>query len=581
MAASVVYAMHVAPPNSDAATYVVAAHGQHTTWNAPVLAKMHVLDQRATAYMQQMQQFVSPPLPGTLTAGLPVPADVIRQKTDYEKMLDEQMAQLTAALEQQRRQHLDCLHSQAEQCKQQVLTQIAQQVQEQKQAVMEQHAWHMAELNKQCAQLKNAVEQQAIEITGDYLQRELQARRCELDLKFAADMQMVQAQEQATRAQLHSCAAHPLFAMSSAPRSIACAAAEKLVAPAGSYVPPPMMLSGTASRSYTPAVAVGALNEAFAFSYGSPMTELSQTWASPYTLPPIGSHVVPMPEVPASLCTPMPLHQVGAGPTGSYVPPPMRLPEAVGAGSDTFTALPMGSHVLPVPGTSASLYTPMPLQHGGWGSVLTRSYVPPPSSLSEGRSRSYTPGVPACTSNKAVAGPHAPPVTEFSQVRPASHTPPPIGSHGPHMPEDPVSLCTSTPPQPVVAGASTAGSYVPPPTRLPQDGLTWHTPAASVSDGSEAMPRSSMPGVAMRVGNESVASLYAPAMTELSHVRAASYTPPPTGCHTPSTAASHAHPPLISYSTSNMSPVVVTQLEAHVHRGDISSCAHAPTTPAL
>merc|ERR1719356_2275444 len=68
-----------------------------------------------------------PQQPTSLTQGLPTPDSIAKQKEGYIKLLDDQLKQGQATLDQQRKQQTDYLHQQAQQQKDQVQMQIKQQ----------------------------------------------------------------------------------------------------------------------------------------------------------------------------------------------------------------------------------------------------------------------------------------------------------------------------------------------------------------------------------------------------------------------------------------------------------------------
>merc|ERR1719311_1673015 len=66
--------------------------------------------------------------PQNLTAGLPDPAAVAKQKDGYLRMLDDQLKSGEMQLEQQRKFQTDIIHAQADQSRKQLLMQVEQQV---------------------------------------------------------------------------------------------------------------------------------------------------------------------------------------------------------------------------------------------------------------------------------------------------------------------------------------------------------------------------------------------------------------------------------------------------------------------
>merc|ERR1719284_163954 len=79
------------------------------------------------------QQTYGPPQ--SLTAGLPDPASVERQKAGYLRTLEEQEKQSTVVLDQQRKQQLEYIQQQADQQRKQLYMEIDQQVKHQEMAL--------------------------------------------------------------------------------------------------------------------------------------------------------------------------------------------------------------------------------------------------------------------------------------------------------------------------------------------------------------------------------------------------------------------------------------------------------------
>merc|ERR1719428_1405356 len=100
------------------------------------------------------------PLPGhspmapapSLTAGIPDPATIAKQKDAYLKMLDEQLRQGTAVLDQQVKYQRDYLAVQVEQQKKQFLMQLDQQLKTHEMTLTQQYNEQLMALQMQAAQ---------------------------------------------------------------------------------------------------------------------------------------------------------------------------------------------------------------------------------------------------------------------------------------------------------------------------------------------------------------------------------------------------------------------------------------------
>ena len=117
---------------------------------------------------------VQPNLVPDLTAGLPDPAAVERQKAHYLMQLSDQETRTQASLDTQKQQHMNYINTQAEKQEKQLFMQIDQQVKQQEMALTQQYNQQLLHLNQQYHHQKAALEQQAMQLTMEYQQRSMQ-----------------------------------------------------------------------------------------------------------------------------------------------------------------------------------------------------------------------------------------------------------------------------------------------------------------------------------------------------------------------------------------------------------------------
>jgi len=98
--------------------------------------------------------YMMPPQP--LTAGMPDPPTIAKQKDAYMKMLDEQVKQGTQVLEAQVKHQKEYLLGQADQQKKQFIMQIDMEVKQQEMALDQQKMEQLMQLQQQSAQQKAA-----------------------------------------------------------------------------------------------------------------------------------------------------------------------------------------------------------------------------------------------------------------------------------------------------------------------------------------------------------------------------------------------------------------------------------------
>jgi len=294
--------------------------------------------------------------PKKLTEGMPDPAAVDRQKGGYLKTLEEQRQHYIKALDGQRKEHLDSIYGQAEQAKKQFLLQLDQSIKDQTVALEKQYGEQVMQLNQQFHSQRGLLETEAIKLKGDYQQKhleeqamqrqfQLQKERCEMEQKYAADMQLLQQQQfQMSQhvAQLPPMAPFPASQASSGTVTPYYDGAATPGTGVGSYVPP-VTIQG--AGSYVPPVTMHV-----------PQTNYEQ---GPYQQS-TGSYVPPVTMQAQS---------------GSYVPP---------------AAASAGSYVPPVTtmGTQGGSWVPPPSM-GSYTAPTVVSYVPPEPNMQMHQSASY------------------------------------------------------------------------------------------------------------------------------------------------------------------------------------------------
>jgi len=202
---------------------------------------------------QQLQFHASFSQVPDLTAGLPDPSAIERQKASYMAQLSDQEMRTQASLDTQKQQHMDYIKAQAEKQERQLFMQIDQQVKQQEMALTQQYNQQLLHLNQQYHQQKAALEQQAMQLTMEYQQRSMQDEMMRKQLELQREQYEVQARFQQDLQQLQQ---YPSARQHHAPPSAGNAAgcSGSYVPPVasqgttGSYIPPPL----TGSGSYVP-----------------------------------------------------------------------------------------------------------------------------------------------------------------------------------------------------------------------------------------------------------------------------------------------------------------------------------------
>jgi len=222
---------------------------------------------------------VEPEVPPSLTAGLPDPGSIDRQKSSYAKGLEEQLRHGTDVLAQQLKQQSDYLFAMGDQRKRQYALQIDQEIKQREMELAQQHNEQLLLLQQAAQQQKSALEHQANALLLEfnqkkaaedlqYQQYQFQKRQYETQLQYNDEMKDLQVQQAAAAAQVahqkvaiaqQAVNATQQAAVSAHQANSACKAASKSgyppLMPASSYGPaPPTGYSMSAPTGYSMSV---------------------------------------------------------------------------------------------------------------------------------------------------------------------------------------------------------------------------------------------------------------------------------------------------------------------------------------
>jgi len=147
-----------------------------------------------------------PKPPPTLTAGLPDPVSVDRQKNAYSRGLDDQLKHGTDVLAQQLKQQSEYLAEVGAQQKRQYMLAVDQEIKQQEMMLAQQHNEQLLMLQQAAQQQKSALEQQANALVLEYNQKKAQEEllqkqyeyaqeHYELQLKYQEELRDLQAQQ--------------------------------------------------------------------------------------------------------------------------------------------------------------------------------------------------------------------------------------------------------------------------------------------------------------------------------------------------------------------------------------------------
>lgn len=151
--------------------------------------------------------------PPRLTAGLPDPASISKQREAYLKALENQERQAVEVLEQQRAQQVALLRAQGDQQKKKFCLEVNQQVSQNDIVLTQQHSEQMMVLNQQYSQQRGILENQANTHIMEYQQKkaqedmmmqqyQLQVEQHNAQLKYNEEMVSLQGQQEKTKGAL-------------------------------------------------------------------------------------------------------------------------------------------------------------------------------------------------------------------------------------------------------------------------------------------------------------------------------------------------------------------------------------------
>ncbi|CAJ1343666.1 unnamed protein product [Effrenium voratum] len=156
---------------------------------------------------------VEPQLPASLTAGLPDPSSIERQKSSYARGLEEQLRHGTDVLAQQLKQQSDYLFAMGDQRKRQYALQVDQEIKQREMELAQQHNEQLLLLQQAAQQQKSALEHQANALLLEYNQKkaqedlayqqyQFQKRQYETQLQYNEEMKELQVQQSAAEQQV-------------------------------------------------------------------------------------------------------------------------------------------------------------------------------------------------------------------------------------------------------------------------------------------------------------------------------------------------------------------------------------------
>mmetsp|Transcript_98677 Transcript_98677/g.220822 ORF Transcript_98677/g.220822 Transcript_98677/m.220822 type:complete len:491 (+) Transcript_98677:2-1474(+) len=216
-----------------------------------------------------------PPAPQSLTAGIPDPESVEKQKAAYSKGLDDQLRHGTDVLAQQLKQQSEYLFAVGDQQKRQYDLQVDQQIKVQEMELQQQHNQQLLMLQHAAQQQKAALEHQANALILEYGQRKAQEdiafqqyqhrkQHFETQQQYSEEMKALQAQQAAAAQQVaaqHMVIAHQaatatqqaqLAAQQSSASALQGSASMMALQPAVTSYMPPATTSYSVQGSYAP-----------------------------------------------------------------------------------------------------------------------------------------------------------------------------------------------------------------------------------------------------------------------------------------------------------------------------------------
>eukprot|EP00434_Breviolum_minutum_P029373 symbB.v1.2.025979.t1/scaffold2560.1/size76387/11 len=165
-----------------------------------------------TAPLQE-KQVPEPQVPPSLTAGLPDPTSIERQKNAYARGLEEQLRHGTDVLAQQLKQQSDYLFAMGDQRKRQFALQVDQEIKQREMELAQQHNEQLLLLQQAAQQQKSALEHQANALLLEYNQKkaqedlsyqqyQFQKKQYETQLQYNEEMKELQVQQSAAQQQV-------------------------------------------------------------------------------------------------------------------------------------------------------------------------------------------------------------------------------------------------------------------------------------------------------------------------------------------------------------------------------------------
>ncbi|CAJ1411532.1 unnamed protein product [Effrenium voratum] len=193
---------------------------------------------------------VEPQLPASLTAGLPDPSSIERQKSSYARGLEEQLRHGTDVLAQQLKQQSDYLFAMGDQRKRQYALQVDQEIKQREMELAQQHNEQLLLLQQAAQQQKSALEHQANALLLEYNQKkaqedlayqqyQFQKRQYETQLQYNEEMKELQVQQNAAEQQVaHQRAYIAQQAVQATQQAAVTARQVRLSGPPGSFTAP-------------------------------------------------------------------------------------------------------------------------------------------------------------------------------------------------------------------------------------------------------------------------------------------------------------------------------------------------------
>ncbi|CAK9095928.1 unnamed protein product [Durusdinium trenchii] len=160
-----------------------------------------------------VKQIEEPKVPPSLTAGLPEPNSIERQKNAYARGLEEQLRHGTDVLAQQLKQQSDYLLAMGDQRKRQYALQVDQEIKQREMELAQQHNEQLLLLQQAAQQQKSALEHQANALLLEYNQKkaqedlayqqyQFQKKQYETQLQYNEEMKELQVHQSAAAQQV-------------------------------------------------------------------------------------------------------------------------------------------------------------------------------------------------------------------------------------------------------------------------------------------------------------------------------------------------------------------------------------------